>query len=305
MPEPLPAISLVAVPGRRRQTLGHRARGRAARLCRHLYAEPVRATWRNAPGSPWPPSRSGSAPRSRRSMPRRPRNSRRMPPISTRFRAGGSVLASASRTGRCTSASASRRESRSPTPALLSRSCAPLTGSARCRRSCSPRCASGWWRSPARSPRASCSPMPACRTWRSSLAVLPAAKRADPDFLIGNMLPVCITDDEGAALALHRRRLVRYALLPNYRNYWKEAGYGEEMAAIENAIADGRRRRHPGLPDRPLDRRQHALRLGDKGAATGSPPGTMPASTRRSSSRTRSTATSSPRSTSSSPPLPH
>jgi alkanesulfonate monooxygenase SsuD/methylene tetrahydromethanopterin reductase-like flavin-dependent oxidoreductase (luciferase family) len=74
-----------------------------------------------------------------------------------------------------------------------------------------------------------------------SLAVVPPAKRNDPDFLVGNMLPVCVTDDEGAALALHRRRLVRYALLPNYRNYWKEAGYGEEMAAIENAIADNRR----------------------------------------------------------------
>jgi alkanesulfonate monooxygenase SsuD/methylene tetrahydromethanopterin reductase-like flavin-dependent oxidoreductase (luciferase family) len=75
----------------------------------------------------------------------------------------------------------------------------------------------------------------------ASLAVLPAARRADPNFLIGNMLPVCITDDEGAELALHRRRLVRYLLLPNYRNYWKEAGYGEEMAAIERALAENRR----------------------------------------------------------------
>jgi alkanesulfonate monooxygenase SsuD/methylene tetrahydromethanopterin reductase-like flavin-dependent oxidoreductase (luciferase family) len=74
-----------------------------------------------------------------------------------------------------------------------------------------------------------------------SLSVVPAAKRNDPDFLVGNMLPVCITDDESAALALHRRRLVRYALLPNYRNYWKEAGYSEEMAAIEQALADNRR----------------------------------------------------------------
>jgi alkanesulfonate monooxygenase SsuD/methylene tetrahydromethanopterin reductase-like flavin-dependent oxidoreductase (luciferase family) len=74
-----------------------------------------------------------------------------------------------------------------------------------------------------------------------SLAVVPAAKRTDPDFLIGNMLPVCITDDEGAALALHRRRLVRYTLLPNYRNYWKEAGYAEEMRAIEQALAENRR----------------------------------------------------------------
>jgi hypothetical protein len=29
-------------------------------------------------------------------------------------------------------------------------------------------------------------------------------------------------------------------MLPNYRNYWKEAGYAEEMAAIEQAIAEGR-----------------------------------------------------------------
>jgi alkanesulfonate monooxygenase SsuD/methylene tetrahydromethanopterin reductase-like flavin-dependent oxidoreductase (luciferase family) len=75
----------------------------------------------------------------------------------------------------------------------------------------------------------------------ASLAVVPATKRADPNFLIGNMLPVCITEDEGAALALHRRRLVRYLLLPNYRNYWKEAGYGEEMAAVERALAENRR----------------------------------------------------------------
>jgi alkanesulfonate monooxygenase SsuD/methylene tetrahydromethanopterin reductase-like flavin-dependent oxidoreductase (luciferase family) len=74
-----------------------------------------------------------------------------------------------------------------------------------------------------------------------SLAAVPPAKRNDPDFLIGNMLPVCITDDEAAALALHRRRLVRYVLLPNYRNYWKEAGYGEEMLAIEQALAENRR----------------------------------------------------------------
>jgi alkanesulfonate monooxygenase SsuD/methylene tetrahydromethanopterin reductase-like flavin-dependent oxidoreductase (luciferase family) len=75
----------------------------------------------------------------------------------------------------------------------------------------------------------------------ASLAAVSAAKRADPGFLIGNMLPVCITEDESAALALHRRRLIRYLLLPNYRNYWKEAGYGEEMTAIEQALAENRR----------------------------------------------------------------
>jgi alkanesulfonate monooxygenase SsuD/methylene tetrahydromethanopterin reductase-like flavin-dependent oxidoreductase (luciferase family) len=74
----------------------------------------------------------------------------------------------------------------------------------------------------------------------SSLSALPEAKRRDPDFLVGNMLPICITDDIAAAKALHRRHLVRYALLPNYRNYWKEAGYVEEMRAIEAAVAAGR-----------------------------------------------------------------
>jgi alkanesulfonate monooxygenase SsuD/methylene tetrahydromethanopterin reductase-like flavin-dependent oxidoreductase (luciferase family) len=74
-----------------------------------------------------------------------------------------------------------------------------------------------------------------------SLSAVPAAKRNDPDFLIGNMLPVCITDNEDAALALHRRRLGRYVLLPNYRNYWKEAGYREEMTGIERALSEDRR----------------------------------------------------------------
>jgi alkanesulfonate monooxygenase SsuD/methylene tetrahydromethanopterin reductase-like flavin-dependent oxidoreductase (luciferase family) len=73
-----------------------------------------------------------------------------------------------------------------------------------------------------------------------SLTALPAAKRDDPDFLIGNMLPICISDDVAAAQALLRRRLVHYALLPNYRAYWKEAGYVEEMASVEKAIAEDR-----------------------------------------------------------------
>ncbi len=30
-----------------------------------------------------------------------------------------------------------------------------------------------------------------------------------------------------------RRTMTHYAFLPNYRNYWKEAGYVEEMTAIE------------------------------------------------------------------------
>jgi alkanesulfonate monooxygenase SsuD/methylene tetrahydromethanopterin reductase-like flavin-dependent oxidoreductase (luciferase family) len=76
---------------------------------------------------------------------------------------------------------------------------------------------------------------------RESLSALPAARRDDPAFFIGNMLPTCISEDIEAAKAVNRRTLTNYAFLPNYRNYWKEAGYVEEMTAIEQAIAAGRR----------------------------------------------------------------
>ena len=75
----------------------------------------------------------------------------------------------------------------------------------------------------------------------ASLAALPAGKRDDPNFFIGNMIPTCISDDIEAAKAVNRRTLTSYGFLPNYRNYWREAGYGEEMDAIETAIAEGRR----------------------------------------------------------------
>ncbi len=81
----------------------------------------------------------------------------------------------------------------------------------------------------------------ACRSHMAvSLAALPAAKRDDPGFFIGNMIPTCISDDEDAAKAVNRRTLASYGLLPNYRNYWKEAGYEADMAAIETALAEGR-----------------------------------------------------------------
>jgi alkanesulfonate monooxygenase SsuD/methylene tetrahydromethanopterin reductase-like flavin-dependent oxidoreductase (luciferase family) len=73
-----------------------------------------------------------------------------------------------------------------------------------------------------------------------SLAALPVEKRTDPCFFIGNMIPTCISDDVDAAKAVHRRTLTNYGFLPNYRNYWKEAGYQDEMVAIEKAIAEGR-----------------------------------------------------------------
>lgn len=58
------------------------------------------------------------------------------------------------------------------------------------------------------------------------------------DFFIGNMIPTCISDDKKAAAEVNRKTLTSYAFLPNYRNYWKEAGYEEEMTGVEQAIAD-------------------------------------------------------------------
>ena len=75
----------------------------------------------------------------------------------------------------------------------------------------------------------------------ASLAALPMGKRDDEAFFIGNMLPTCISDDVEAAKAVCRKNLIHYGFLPNYRNYWKEAGYVQEMTEIERAIAEGRR----------------------------------------------------------------
>ncbi len=73
-----------------------------------------------------------------------------------------------------------------------------------------------------------------------SLAVLPPEKHRDPTFFIGNRIRTCISDDVAEAKAVLRRAMVHYAELPYYRNYWKEAGYTEEMNAIEQALAAGR-----------------------------------------------------------------
>jgi alkanesulfonate monooxygenase SsuD/methylene tetrahydromethanopterin reductase-like flavin-dependent oxidoreductase (luciferase family) len=76
-----------------------------------------------------------------------------------------------------------------------------------------------------------------------SLSALPAAKQSDAKFFVGDMIPTCISDDRAAAMERNRKTLVMYVSLPNYRNFWTEAGYVEEMAAIEKAIARGERDR--------------------------------------------------------------
>jgi alkanesulfonate monooxygenase SsuD/methylene tetrahydromethanopterin reductase-like flavin-dependent oxidoreductase (luciferase family) len=70
-----------------------------------------------------------------------------------------------------------------------------------------------------------------------SLSQLSDEARTGSEFFIGNMIPTTISDDEQAAMAVNRRTLTGYAALPNYRNYWKEAGYVEEMEAVEAALA--------------------------------------------------------------------
>ncbi|MBC81020.1 MAG: hypothetical protein CMQ33_09325 [Gammaproteobacteria bacterium] len=78
-----------------------------------------------------------------------------------------------------------------------------------------------------------------------SLSVVSDQAKASSGFFIGNMIPTCITEDIEAAKAVNRKTLTSYAYLPNYRNYWKEAGYVEEMEGIERALADGDREKVP------------------------------------------------------------
>jgi len=82
--------------------------------------------------------------------------------------------------------------------------------------------------------------MPPCRTMTESLSALPETKRTDPGFFIGNMIPTCISEDVEAAKAVNRRTLTNYGSCP-LSELWKEAGYVEEMDAIEKAIAENRR----------------------------------------------------------------
>jgi alkanesulfonate monooxygenase SsuD/methylene tetrahydromethanopterin reductase-like flavin-dependent oxidoreductase (luciferase family) len=77
------------------------------------------------------------------------------------------------------------------------------------------------------------------------LSEVPAARK--DGFFLSNMIPTVIDDDRDAARAVNRKTLTGYVSLPNYRNYWRAAGYVEEMDAIENAINAGERDRVASL----------------------------------------------------------
>ena len=78
----------------------------------------------------------------------------------------------------------------------------------------------------------------------ASLSYMPtqtARIPGDREFFVGNMIPTVIDDDRDAARAVNRKTLTGYVSLPNYRNYWKAAGYVEEIEGIEKALEAGDR----------------------------------------------------------------
>jgi alkanesulfonate monooxygenase SsuD/methylene tetrahydromethanopterin reductase-like flavin-dependent oxidoreductase (luciferase family) len=70
-----------------------------------------------------------------------------------------------------------------------------------------------------------------------SLSLMPDVSTAG-EFWIGNMIPTVIDDDLDAARARNRKTLQGYVALPNYRSYWSEAGYDDEMSAVADALAE-------------------------------------------------------------------
>ena len=71
-----------------------------------------------------------------------------------------------------------------------------------------------------------------------SRQVASVAPTTREQFFMSNMVPTVISDDLDAAYAIHRKTLTGYVSLPNYRNYWRVAGYDKEMDNIESIIAD-------------------------------------------------------------------
>ncbi|MFM8663177.1 MAG: LLM class flavin-dependent oxidoreductase [Acidimicrobiaceae bacterium] len=70
----------------------------------------------------------------------------------------------------------------------------------------------------------------------AQIALLPDSKRSN--MFLANMIPTVISDDVDAARAIHRKTLVGYVTLPNYRNYWRACGYGEQIDAFERILSE-------------------------------------------------------------------
>ncbi len=72
----------------------------------------------------------------------------------------------------------------------------------------------------------------------SNIAKQLSRVKASPDkeLFFANMVPTVISGDRAAARAIHRKTLVGYVSLPNYRNYWRSCGYHEQIDAFEKII---------------------------------------------------------------------
>ena len=81
----------------------------------------------------------------------------------------------------------------------------------------------------------------------TSLGFLPSEKMQDDNFFVGNMIPTVISDDKAAAARVLRRILSSYVGLPNYQQYWIEAGFEEEMRDIQQAAANKQADKIPTL----------------------------------------------------------
>ena len=114
----------------------------------------------------------------------------------------------------------------------LSRSSSRTPNTGRCRRSSSPRCVSD--HRPLRRDRRG-SGLRQCQpcTYGRIVGHPASGEARRSGFLFGNRIRTCISDDVDEAKAVLRKTMAHYWAMPNYRNYWKEAGYLDEMTAAE------------------------------------------------------------------------
>ena len=71
----------------------------------------------------------------------------------------------------------------------------------------------------------------------SQHSLIPVEKRES--MFLANMIPTVINSDVEAARAIHRKTLLGYVSLPNYRNYWRASGHNEQIDAFEKVLATG------------------------------------------------------------------
>ncbi len=70
----------------------------------------------------------------------------------------------------------------------------------------------------------------------SQLELLQNSRRNQ--LFIANMIPTVISDDIETARAVHRKTLIGYVMLPNYRNYWRESGHEDQIDAFEKILTE-------------------------------------------------------------------